>query len=93
MNNLKTKYKSMFNIVRDELNKVDPIGVVLDNQNLIDEYDFENQKILSSINEVNDYKDLANIICDVFIKSTKSNFDAEEFYDCAKNILEKIKNS
>ena len=37
----------MFNIVRDELNKVDPIGVVLDNPNLIDEYDFEKYTVPS----------------------------------------------
>ena len=90
MNNLKTKYKSMFNIVRDELNKIDPIGVVLDNQNLINEYDFENQKILTIIQKCSDYKELADKICEIFIESTGINLNPEEFYECAKNILEKI---
>ena len=90
MNNLKTKYKSMFNIVRDELNKIDPIGVVLDNPNLIDEYDFENQKILTFVQQTSDYKELADKICEIFIESTGINLNPEEFYECSKNILEKI---
>ena len=40
---LKEKYKKMFCVVREELNKADPLGVVLENPNLCDEYDYENQ--------------------------------------------------
>ena len=38
----KIKYKKMFNIIREELNRVDPIGVIKDNKNLEDEYDLAN---------------------------------------------------
>ena len=92
---MKTKileYEKLFEIVRAELNQLDPLKIISSNKNLIDEYDFENQKIISIINENNDYKDFANKICEIFTKSTKANFKAEDFYDCAKNILEKSKN-
>ena len=92
MNNLKRKYKEMFNIVRDELNKIDPIGVVADNPNLVDEYDFENQKILTFVQQISDHKELANKICEIFVESTEINLQPEEFYECAKNILDKLQN-
>ena len=38
------KTNAMFEIVRTELNKVDPVGVVIANKNLIDEYDSEIKK-------------------------------------------------
>ena len=92
MNDLKNKYKVMFNIVREELNKIDPLGVVLTNPVLVDEYDFENQKILTLIKNYSDYKDLSNKICEIFIESIGINFLPEEFYECAKNILERTHN-
>lgn len=92
MKDFKNKYITLFNIVREELNKVDPIRAVLNNPNLVDEYDLENKKILTVIKNCSDYKDLSNKICEVFIESTGINFRPEIFYECAKNILEKTRN-
>lgn len=90
--NKKQKYKKLFEIVREELNKIDPIGVVIDNDNLNDEYDLENQEIITLIRNYTDYKEFAKKICEIFIKSTNMKFQPKEFYECAKNILEKTKN-
>ena len=87
------EYEKLFEIIRVELNKLDPLKIISSNKNLIDEYDFENQKIISIFNDSNNYKLLANRICVIFNESTKSNFSAKTFYDCAKNILEKFQNS
>ena len=87
----KTKYKNMFNIIREELNRVDPIGVIKDNKNLEDEYDLENQEILTLIKKYTDPKEFAKKICEIFIKTTKMHLTPDEFFDCAKNILEKTK--
>ena len=92
MKNEKEKYKKMFNIVREELNIIDPIGVVCDNENLNDEYDLENQEILAVIKNYTDYKEFAEKICEIFVKSTNIKLNPEEFYKCAKNILERTKN-
>ena len=86
----KSKYDTMFNVIRNELNKIDPLGVVLGNKNLINEYDFETLKILEIIHEKIDYKDFSNKICEIFIQSTEMDFKPENFYDCAKNILKKL---
>ena len=90
--NNKQKYKRLFEIVREELNKVDPIGVVMDNDNLNDEYDLENQEIIPIIKNYTDYKEFAKKICEIFVKSTEMKLQPNEFYQCAKNILEKTKN-
>ena len=89
---LKEKYKKMFCVVREELNKADPLGVVLENPNLCDEYDYENQKILTIINNCDNYTNLAEKMCEIFKESTKINFLPEHFYESAKNILNRIKN-
>lgn len=90
---MKKTYKEIFNIVREEINKVDPIGVVDDSQlpYVIDEYDMENQEIITIIKKYDDYKELANKICDIFIETTEMKLNPELFYECAKNILEKTK--
>lgn len=90
---MKKTYKEIFNIVREEINKVDPIGVVDDSQlpYVIDEYDMENQEIITIIKKYDDYKELANKICEIFIETTEMKLKPELFYECAKNILEKTK--
>ena len=87
----KAKYKKMFNIVREELNRVDPIGVINNNESLNDEYDLENQEILTLIKKYADPKEFAEKICEIFVKSTEIELTPEEFFECAKNILEKTK--
>ena len=88
----KQKYKKMFCVVKEELNKIDPLGVVLENPNLCDEYDYENQKILTMIKDSENYTDLAQKMCDIFKETTNMNFTPEYFYESAKNILNRIKN-
>ena len=92
MNNNTKKYKQMFSIVRDELNRVDPIGVVGDNENLVDEYDIENQAILTHIGKCSDHIELSEIMADIFTKYIGSPYTPQEFEECAKNILDRIKN-
>ena len=88
----KQKYKKMFCVVKEELNKIDPLGVVLENPNLCDEYDYENKKILTMIKDSENYTDLAQKMCDIFKETTNMNFTPEHFYESAKNILNRIKN-
>ena len=102
------KYKTIFNIVRKELNKVDPIGVVTAEEDIdkvyptpedkkffeesiANEYDMENAEIIPIIENYTDYKEFASKICEIFIKSTEMKLLPEQFYECAKNILEKTK--
>ena len=104
----KNKYKTIFNIVRKELNKVDPIGVVTAEEDIdkeyptpedkkffeesiANEYDMENAEIIPIIENYTDYKEFASKICEIFIKSTEMKLLPEQFYECAKNILEKTK--
>ena len=89
------QYDFLFNIVRNELNIVDPIGIICDKDKtkLVDEYDIENREIIPLINKYDDHKQFANKICEIFIKSTEIKFSAEMFYECAKNILKKSKNN
>ena len=93
MNNLinKEQFNDLFEIVRKELNNLDPIGVVSSNSKLLDEYDTETKEIISIIKTSFNYKDFAIKICEIFNNSTDSNFKPEYFYKCAKNILSKIK--
>lgn len=74
------------------MNKIDPIGVISDDDELQDEYDLENQEIIPLIETYTDYKEFAKKICEIFVKSINMKFQPKEFYDCAKNILEKTKN-
>ena len=89
---LKEKYKAMFNIVKEELNKADPLGVVIENPNLYSEYDYENQKILTIIKDCKNHIELSEKMCEIFNETTKSNFIPEHFYESAKNIFNRIKN-
>lgn len=52
----------------------------------------ENIEIIPLINKYTDYKEFANKICEIFIESTEMKLCPEQFYECAKNILEKTKN-
>ena len=92
MNKIQKNYKDVFDIIREELNKVDPLGAIASNSMLIDEYDTENQKIITLINDYSNYKEFAEKICEIFIESTEMKFNPQNFYECAKNILEKTKN-
>ena len=94
MFDLKTEqnYNAIFEIIRYELNKLDPLGIVSLNSHLLDEYDTENKEILPLIKNYKDYKAFANIICEVFKNSTNLDFNPEMFYTCAKNILSKSQN-
>lgn len=87
---IKKLYKKQFQIIREELNKVDPLGVILDNPNLIDEYDLETQKILVSLNKISNYIELAKIITNIFKETVNEDYDEKLFYDCAKNIYNKL---
>ena len=87
----KDKYKKIFCIVREELNKIDPIGVVKYNSNLVDEYDMENQMIIPLINDYSDYKEFAKKICEILTNATGEQLQPENCYECAKNILDKSK--
>lgn len=93
-NQLKEKNSEMFSIIREELNKIDPIGVGTDNvgSKLIDEYDLENERIILTIKQCNNEIVLANKICEIFIETTTLDYEPEFFLQCAKNILERIKN-
>ena len=91
MNNKIQKYKEMFNIVRDELNRIDPIGIVEDNENLVDEYDLENQEILTQIDKCSDYIALSVKIAEIFTKYIGIPYTPQEFEKCAKNIMDRVK--
>ena len=75
------------------MNKVDPIGVFIDEEEtslLINEYDLENERIIPLIDKYTDYKEFANKICEIFIELVEIKLNPEEFYDCARNILERV---
>ena len=55
MNNNTKQYKQLFEIIRSELNALDPLGVVLDNPNLLDEYNLETQEIILLLKDSNIY--------------------------------------
>lgn len=82
----------MFAIVREELNKLDVLKVLEHNTKLLDEYDFENQSILSIIKEDINYVALAKTMKNIFEETLSEKFEEEIFYCTAKNILERIKN-
>ncbi len=92
MNNNTKQYKQLFTIIRNELNALDPLGVVLDNPNLLDEYNLETQEIILLLKDNLDYKTLATKICDIFVKTTNMDFLPRTFEPCAKSILQKSKN-
>ena len=85
----KLTYKEMYNKIRNELNILDPLGVVKNNPKLFDEYNLESESILSILNKVVDYKDLAYSICEIFENTTELSYKKSQFYNCSKNILDK----
>lgn len=87
---LKLKYIRMFDIVRSELNKVDPMGLEPDKSCPIDEYNPETERVLAKIKDGMDYVELAKHIGAIFTEMFGKDFSEEMFYDCAKNILEQI---
>ena len=87
---LKQKYKAMFDIVRGELNKVDPMGLEPNKFCPIDEYDPETEMVLAEIKDRVDYIELAKHIGLIFSKMFDNDFSESMFYDCARNILEQI---
>jgi len=86
------KHKKIYYIVREELNKIDPLGVIKCNENLIDEYDMETKIIIPLINNYSDYKEFAKKICEIMSLATGEQLQPDNYYTCAKNILEKSKN-
>lgn len=87
---LKIKHKKMFDIVRSELNKVDPMGLEPDKSCPIDEYNPETEMVLAKIKDGMDYLELAKHIGAIFTEMFGRDFEESMFYDCAKNILEQI---
>lgn len=92
MINQKKDYDKMFAILREELNKLDVLKVLEHHTKLNDEYDLENQMILSSINEDMNYVAISKIMKNIFEETLSEKFEEEIFYCTAKNILERIKN-
>ena len=90
-NNGLSKEDKLFLIIREELNKVDPIGVFKHNPNVIDEYDLENERILPFVTLYSDHIEFAKKICEIVSKTTCLNLHPEWFYECAENILNKAK--
>lgn len=86
----KIKHKNTFDIVRNELNKVDPMGLKPDEFSPIDEYDPETEMVLAQIKYGMEYIELAKHIASIFSKMFDERFSEDAFYDCAKNILERI---
>ncbi len=85
----KDKYKIDFNIVREELNLLDPMGLSPGKFTPIDEYNVEIETILIKSNKTDDYSILAKEMQAIFNKMFDENFKEEMFYDCAKRIIER----
>ena len=87
---LKLKHIRMFDTVRNELNKVDPMGLEPGKSCPIDEYNPETERVLAQIKEGMDSVELAKHISAIFTEMFGKDFSEDMFYDCAKNILEQI---
>ena len=85
----KDKYKFDFNIVREEINLLDPMGLSPGKSTPIDEYDMEVETILTKLNKTDDYTLLAKEMQAIFNKMFDEDFKEEMFYDCAKRIIER----
>lgn len=88
-NNKKQEYSEMFDIVRNELNKLDPMGLTPGDCCPIDEYDSETETVLTKLKNDTDYVQLAKDMCEIFSQMFDEKFSESIFYDCAKNILAK----
>ncbi|MDE5593696.1 MAG: hypothetical protein K2I75_07175 [Clostridiales bacterium] len=80
----------MLDIVRDELNKVDPMGLTSCESCPTDEYDPEAETVLAQIKEGMDSVELAKRIGVIFTETFGKDFEESMFYDCAKSILDRI---
>ncbi|MBD5132791.1 MAG: DUF1871 family protein [Clostridiales bacterium] len=90
MNSNKQKYELIFNIIRTELNKVDPMGLCPGEFAPINEYDPETAMVVNKIKDVENYVELAKEISIVFDEMFGEKFDESSFYNCAHNILEEV---
>lgn len=88
----KELYQKYFNIIREELNKLDVMGLKPGKLSPIDEYNTEVEMILEKVSKNTDYKKLVNDIKLIFEEIFAENFPKNTFINCAKNIIEKIKN-
>lgn len=87
---LKIKHKKMLDIVRNELNQVDPMGFRHDESCPIEEYNLEAEMVLAQIKEGIELVELAKQIALIFSKMFGKDFEESMFYDCARNILDRI---
>ena len=85
----KDKYKFDFNIVREEINLLDPMDLSPGKSTPINEYDVEVETILTKLNKTDDYTLLAKEMQAIFNKMFDEDFKEEMFYDCAKRIIER----
>ncbi len=85
----KDKYKFDFNIVREEINLLDPMDLSHGKSTPINEYDVEVETILTKLNKTDDYTLLAKEMQAIFNKMFDEDFKEEMFYDCAKRIIER----
>lgn len=85
----KDKYKFDFNIVREEINLLDPMGLSPKKSTPIDEYDVKVEMILTKLNKTDDYSLLAKEMQAIFNNMFDEDFKEEMFYDCAKRIIER----
>lgn len=85
----KDKYKFDFNIVREEINFLDPMGLSPGESVPFDEYNVEVEMILTKLNKTDDYTLLAKEMQEIFNKMFDENFSEKIFFDCAKRIIER----
>ena len=89
---LKNKYNTIFKIVRQKLNKLDPMGFDPGETCPIDEYNQEVEMILPALRSAKNEHELAQTMASIFKSQFGQEFSAEMFDVCAKNILGKTKN-
>ena len=80
-------YNEMFSVVKKEINKLDPMNLCPGEICPEDEYSQEIEMILSEIKQIKNEGELAKKISYIFNRMFGENFQTEDFYDCAKNIL------
>ena len=90
MDNNKQKYKLMFDIVRDELNKVDPMNLCPGSLAPIDEYEPETTRIMAALKNVTNTIELSQVVVKVFFIVLGEAFSENYFNSCAQNILDRI---
>ena len=79
-----------FNIIRDELNKLDPMKLYPGTICPIDEYDPEVAMILAILKKDLSYIELSKNISEIFSQMFGNFFSEKLFYNCAKKILEQL---